>query len=317
MWIIVEGPDLAGKTSLCDDLEKAARQRPETQQVIRRHRGPVRTTPLDEYVRPMFGYRPKRGTVTIDDRWHLGEAIYPQLLGRPTQLNAGMMQYIEMFIRSRGGIITYRNPPLETLTRRYDQRSDGLIKRGQLGHLRLEYAMAIDRSMLNTVDGDRYDADHIIEIASIAAGWASTLSGLHTYVGPTQPTILFMGDKRSRTDMVLAPAFMPFVNTSGAYLMSALMATRLGGDMRRFTYGIANACDVDDPTEVWETLGMPLVVALGVNAHLKLREHKIPHSRVPHPQFARRFYHRELAAYGNVLATAASSEGMDLSAWRP
>jgi hypothetical protein len=63
------------------------------------------------------------------------------------------------------------------------------------------------------------------------------------------------------------------------------------------TIGIVNANDVDDVTEVWEAVGRPRVVALGVAAAGTLRTRGISFTRVPHPQYWRRFRHHEPEVY--------------------
>jgi hypothetical protein len=80
--------------------------------------------------------------------------------------------------------------------------------------------------------------------------------------------------------------------------------------------GLANANDVDDIRKLYDILGHPKVIALGRNAAGSLHHEEIPHAVVPHPQFVRRFYHREAAAYGRMLWAATIDEG-DYGSWRP
>jgi hypothetical protein len=106
-------------------------------------------------------------------------------------------------------------------------------------------------------------------------------------------------------------AFMPYPATSGSYLLGALLTTPL---LPRAT--LANACDVDDPVALHYALGNPDVIALGRAAHLRLADAGISHATVPHPQFVRRFHHRESERYGKLIESLVGTRENQLS-WRP
>lgn len=318
MWIIVEGPDLAGKSTVVDGIDKELISIGKYAQ--RRHAGPLKPDvhPLDAYVVPMLMYRvaPSRAQrIWIDDRWHWGEGIYPHILGRKTKMDDGVMLYIEMFVRSAGGIIAYCNPGFQELRARYEKRGDQLVQKHQLAHIALEYRNLLDTLYARTINMQYNDPMDAIVRAEELELETQHLKPFVTYVGAPFPRLLLVGDKRSNNDRALAPAFMPYPGTSGHYLMNA-MSVGMSRDKLAST-GIINACDVDDVEAVWDAVGRPLrVIALGQQAHFKLRKLNIPHGVVPHPQFIRRFHHREQVAYGNLLDVVSKSQA-NMLGWRP
>jgi hypothetical protein len=312
MLIIVEGPDGAGKTSFVKQLNHELDGRKDTRRRFQLHAKPPVSHPLDEYVKPLLHARPLQH-VTLCDRWHWGEVVYPIVLRRKTQMDAGVLRYIELFLRSRGAVIVHLNPSVELLTQRIDMRGDDFVHVSQLPRLRAEYNLVHERSLVPTLVGP--SASLAVAAATQAAHVMVDLAPFTTYVGPRFPRILLVGDKRSTTEVTFAPAFMPYPATSGHFLMTALMNANIGRDAW-MKIGLANANDVDDITKLYDVLRQPRIIALGRNAAHTLYREGIPHSVVPHPQFVRRFYHREATAYGQMLWAATLDSG-DYGSWRP
>lgn len=310
MLIIIEGPDCAGKTTLAKAIHDHIQENSLTSgHIIMRHAKPPKAHPLDEYVTPLTDYRPGLGDHVILDRWHWGEAIYPQLLHRDTVMDRAVFIYIEKFLRARGALVVTMNPSVSALRERMANRGDDSISPMHLTTLHMRYKLLQGKTKLHTIDGIASTPQQIVFAARGAERAMTDLSKFVTYVGPRWPRALLLGEMRSNRDRLLVPAFMPFKNTSGYYLMDAIQS--LDKD-----YGIANACDTDDVDELWSELGHPHVVTLGRAAHNKV---KMLHAQVPHPQYVRRFYHREGAAYGEIIRKAIETEmGMgDFSSWRP
>jgi thymidylate kinase len=313
MLIIVEGPDGAGKSSFVEQLNRELDSRNETRRRFQFHARPPKSHPLDEYVKPLLHIHPMR-QIAICDRWHWGEVVYPSVLRRKTQMDAGVLRYIEMFLRTRGAIIVHLNTSLEMLTDRIMTRGDDFVHVRQLPQLRTEYQLVHERSLVPVL-GKNPTPSLTIAAAAQAAHVMMDLTPFTTYVGPRFPRVLLVGDKRSTTEVTFAPAFMPYPATSGHFLMTALMNANIGRDAW-MNIGLANANDVDDITKLYDILGRPRVIALGRNAAHTLHRNTIPHSLVPHPQFVRRFYHREAAAYGRMVRAATLDPG-DYGSWRP
>jgi hypothetical protein len=303
MLIILEGPDCAGKSSLADRLQ-AEIERTTKDEVLRLSAGPPALHPLDEYVVPLLGYRPNRGTHVICDRLHWGERVYPTVLGRPSELDDGVFRYIEAFLLSRGAYVVSLTAPVEELERRMRKRGDDLIRPDQLAAIaqgfraveRTSFLPATFRQGVNDL-GVRA----IVARAVYLGDRYTPLNELMTYVGPRWPNRLLLGDVRGpafQTDDPidkLRPAFMPYRSMSGAYLWRTL--TRFVEPPVR-DVGVANACDVDDPVRMWTVLGRPNVVTLGKNAR---RCWTGLADEAPHPQWTRRFHHNRIDEYHHQL----------------
>lgn len=313
MLIIVEGPDGAGKTSFVETLNHELDLRGDHRDRALHHARPPKQHPLDEYVTPLLNFRPGQD-VALCDRWHWGEVVYPYVLGRSTHMTSGVLRYIELFLRSRGAMIVHMNPPVQTLNQRVRARGDDFIHVDLLPRLHQEYQRLANRSLISVVSAT-LNASMVLTAAAQAGRPMAELSSFTTYIGSRFPRYVLVGDKRSTLDVPGAPAFMPYQNTSGHFLMTALASANVARD-RWLSLGIANANDVDDIRKLHHVLGHPRMIALGRVAEATLRRENLWHATVPHPQFVRRFYHREDIAYGQVLWAATINEG-DYGAWRP
>lgn len=325
MLIILEGPDGSGKTTLANEFaDELGRSSSDVVKIL--HSGPPTRHPIDEYLRPLRDYRPGTGTHLILDRWHWGERVYPEVLGRKTELDLPAFRSIEAYLRRLGAIVVHCDlATTAEYVELYGRR--GIINSSthswQFTHLRKirsEFARMTYRSALPTW---RYqfnnrgfdDFSYILISARHYETSARRLNQFTTYLGPVSSSVLLFGDVRHGVDPAtstdLDPAFLPFRATSGHYLLRAIHSDERSHLQNA---GWANACDVDDPAALWKALGEPRVVALGVHASAKLRGLDIPHGRVPHPQYARRFHNGRMTEYGAAIR-AAATRSEDLSQW--
>lgn len=323
MLIIVEGPDGTGKSTLVTQLERRIQERYPDDFVRVYRKGAPKKHPLDEYEEQIIPYRPGRNEHIICDRWHLGELVYPKIFDRKSEMTMGVFDHIEMLLESRGALLIHsRRLDVDDHIEQLMERDDLDVNPEMIPSIRSGFRYALGASRLFHYDHDYANcsfsnandcADSFILAAERLDKKAAELNEFVTYVGPTNPRVLILGDVRHNTDpgtnTSLLPAFMPYRGTSGHYLLEALRDTN--EDLRHI--GLANANDVDNPVRMWHRLGDPAVIALGRNASQNLH---IPHSSVPHPQFIRRFHNAARAAYGNLLSTAALETG-DYSTWRP
>lgn len=324
MLIILEGPDGSGKTHLaCDLAELIGRALPSNSVTIS-HSGPPADHPLDEYERSLTWYRPGQGTHLIMDRWHWGEYVYPAATGRSTKFNAVQEWHVENYLKRLGAIVVQTTQYADQYRRVYAERN-GLQDAVILPAVELHYREIRKRTHLPVVDWNWMsplwgDLHRVVEEADKQEKLYIELNKFTTYVGPRRCDFLLLGDVRHNFDPTTGvanydPAFVPFANTSGDFLIGAF----LNGTLRdNFNVGLANACDVDDPYALWLAVGQPQVVALGRNAKKKINESgKIgfwARGFVPHPQYVRRFHHGDQWAYGQNIRMAARHGG-DYSKW--
>lgn len=323
--IIIEGPDLVGKTTFAEALHRYLSESDGRAEVVRLRRGPPTAHPLDEYETPLLDYRPRRTPGTLDvgrrhvicDRWHLGELVYPRVLGRSTQLDDAVRRHVELFLMARGALVVQLVASADTLAARLASRGDDLVGASHLPALVDAYDEVnthLARVVLHSGDLTAHHAGNVAAVARNLELAAAPLADFVTYVGPVGPDVLLLGDVRHEfrhghpapdDPRRLLPAFGPYPTTSGHYLLSTLDPG--------VRYGVANACDVDDPHALWRTLGCPPVVALGRRADRRL---KMRHGVVPHPQHWRRFYHAYRDEYRRLVLRAGET-GDDLAGRRP
>jgi hypothetical protein len=311
MLIIFEGPDGAGKTTLVRETADLIGQHAPVSVL---HAGPPTRHPIDEYEVPLAHYRPNTHHI-ICDRWHLGEAIYPQVLNRKTKWNIAIQRHINLFLRSRGACVVLLKPSRKELMLRLAARGDDFITMDQLNAITLGYAQLpsyyFSHRYMRGSDKSIPTPRGIVQLARRMHLTAAALNLFETYVGPPKPSILLLGDERApaaRHRQPDLPAFVPYPATSGHYLLTHFDP--------RGTVGLANACDADDPLKLWLTLNSPNVVTLGRRATERANELCIPHGSVPHPQFIRRFHTQHGDEYAHLIRAVAQS-GEDMLSWRP
>lgn len=316
MLIIIEGPDGSGKSTLARDLVKEIESRHPGHSVELLHAGPPTRHPLDEYLRPLTSYRPGEGHHIVLDRWHIGERVYPQVRGRPTQLDDQSWWSIESYLRRLGAVvIRCTPPPLENeITLKARREYEHLAELPTVQRLFTDVYVTCHLPMY-TYAWRIDDREMAIEGAAYHEHEVTKLNPFVTYLGAPRPTALLLGDVRHNYEkmkpgtayesVALDPAFVPFPATSGHYLLGALDDVGLS----RRGIGVANACDIDDPVVLWHRLDYPPVVTLGRNAERRLRGTQVKYESVPHPQYIRRFHHRERAEYGALIRQAIQRQG--------
>lgn len=293
MIFCLEGPDKGGKTTLAHELATITYARLSTEVTVLK-RGPIQREPIAEYLEPFVTLVENPAAVMILDRWHVGELIYGPLLRGKSQLTVRQASYIEMVMQALGCHFIHLSAPLEVLEQRWDEQPDDLIKREWLGRVRNGYDMyTLVRKHwqvypLGVSSSNRWDVTY-----------PSPFPG--RYVGPKEPAVLLLGDRRN--DTALPWPFVPRRATSGHWLLGALEVAGIN----HMTVGVANANEFEtcDLYALWSMLQRPPVVTLGKNAESAWRMTGCPDARsIPHPQYMRRFHHQEYESYGTLVKAA-------------
>ena len=311
MIFVLEGPDLGGKSTLADELEK--QHIDWDVPVARLKRGPLKADqdPLTEYLVPLQDY--DGNGVWIIDRWHLGELIYGPILRGASRLSLAQAHYIELALRTLGGYQIHVTAAQEILSRRYASRGDDLVSLEQLITVREHYNTLIFQHMpwyVNVNTDALSNAHQAHGIMTSRKPFGSSTPYLRwtektvpaEYLGGPRPKVLLLGDRQANGSATLKRPtviwpFVPWNGTSGHWLFQSMLAANI----RTYDVGIINACD-RPPIELlttWHALGKPPTIALGLNAKKSAEGVGIPlANHIPHPQFARRFHHADLVPYG-------------------
>lgn len=333
MFIAIEGPDGAGKSSLIEAIENEIKAQQPNVEIVRHHKGKppeeTRRCLLKEYAIDLQ-YDNLFDSVHLADRWHWGERTYAPLKRPHTNIDGyGLLgiagwRWVELFMQSRGMAQFFLYQTLETIIERVSSRGDDFVQVAELKTIHDAYVdtashFAILTETLmpgkNSKDVLPEFARHVIELARSASQKASFLSSYPEYIGTIRPKVLLVGDKRNITEQygeeTILP-FMPVSDSSGSYLMAALPPEF----WKRV--GIVNGNDISPKrlSDLHVALGSPPIAALGrlaEKAILRTTIHYDDYNTVPHPQYVRRFRHSEMFDYG--LAIQQISEGKGAGAW--
>lgn len=122
---MLEGPDLAGKTTLA----KMIQRRVKDAKIV--HRGPPTKTWQEEYLYPLDDMA-WRGGMWILDRWHWGEMIYGPLLRGCSLLDDEAVRQVEAKCDQHHVVRVLLLPSRILLEKRWRERGDDLVSLEQL-----------------------------------------------------------------------------------------------------------------------------------------------------------------------------------------
>lgn len=307
--VAIEGPDCSGKSTFIEqlnhvlDLTRVPR--------VNLKFGPPEPYDLDPFVEyeQQLDLYDDGDNVVICDRLHWGERIYGPLLRGADRLGTAGWRHVELSLAARCSLVVFINTESSALVRCLERRGDQLVSVEQVPFIEAGYRWCLDHTALPVLS-----LRHLDDTATLAVH--ATLEYLRelypftreqvlgqSYSGSLLPDLLLFGEKRGGQFPHHGDrhAFVPRNSGSGRWLLEALPE-----DLWHHV-GIANACDQDNPTDLWEDLNKPPVIALGRKAHEALDQVDVPHATVPHPQYIRRFWYSRLGEYGKLITEAAGT----------
>jgi hypothetical protein len=311
MFIVIEGTDASGKSSLIAEIQK---QLGSNVELFHKGRPEVesRRWVLDEYAISVSNSYSSNKTY-LSDRWHWGEVTYAPLKRPHTDadgyglLGTAGWRWVELFLLSRGVAQFWLYQPLDVITKRLQSRGDDFISVDELSQILDNYTKAVKNTascLTLCPDSDSLSdtpelAAAVIRIAKERERAVKKISKHIGYIGSPTPQVLLVGDKRNDKTVTDLP-FMPVNSNSGDYLLSCLP------DPFWKNVGIINGDDINGkPLQLlWQALGNPRIVALGRMAEKFLKASgftELDYSVVPHPQYVRRFHHHDREAYGAAI----------------
>jgi thymidylate kinase len=164
--IILEGSDLAGKTTLCERLRLYLSSKYPTHTTTVLHRGAPSSDPIAEYVDPLRGYEPESGQHIICDRWHIGEIVYPLVLHRPSEMDPTMFSQVEHFLDAKGAFLVHVWVPDSDLIARYKERGDAHRSLHEVLFASEVFKRMMRRSRLPSMTGLHHTPDDIVWAAA-------------------------------------------------------------------------------------------------------------------------------------------------------
>ena len=334
MFIVIEGADGSGKSSLIAEIKSQIQARFPERSVTEFHKGkPEEETlrwVLNEYA-ISIEKQDWTSRLAIADRWHWGEVTYAPIK-RPHTCNDsyGLLgrsgwRWVELFLMSRGVAQFWLYQPLEVLIERINSRGDDFVNTDELARVLEYYSFGAGATarLAGKIQPHPYNFNDIGEIATEIINKAeriaeasAKLAEYPEYIGAPNPTALIVGDQRNVTlkygNETILP-FMPVNSNSGDFLLSSIPHTVWK------QYGIVNANEFYGSRlfSLWDTLGRPRIVALGRMAEKGLLLSGIESRNMtvmPHPQYVKRFHHYDKKAYGAAIA-AAAAEGRAEESW--
>lgn len=121
MIIVLEGPDLAGKTTFARELEADGFQY--------HHSGPLKGDAKEAYLDPLDAM--STGDHVLD-RWHLGELFYGPLLRGESKVTPKLLDEIETQLTALGAMRLIVTAPLQVIRDRHAERGDDLLSLEQI-----------------------------------------------------------------------------------------------------------------------------------------------------------------------------------------
>lgn len=334
MFIVVEGTDASGKTSLISAVEKEVKKRYPTRKVTMLHKGrPLEETRrwvLNEYVASIENINFSNETI-ISDRWHWGEITYAPLKRAHTNHDGyGLLgrtgwRWTELFMLSRGVAEFWLYQPLDVIKARLGSRGDDFVAVSELSMIldKYELASTLSASLTEVLQPgpdsmDEIDAlaVHVVDAAERNIDRVKNIRKYKSYVGSPDPDVLLVGDRRNILERYGEETILPFMpvdGNSGEFLLSSLP------DVFWKNVGIVNANDVEfNLSDLWMDLGKPRIVVLGRLAEKSIMRTDIGpihYDVLPHPQYVRRFHHKDKELYGQAIERSAYNNLEKDSPW--
>ena len=292
MSIILEGPDLAGKDSLIEEIGWPQLHRPDARGIKKSYEVSMDIPEGD----------------IIVNRWWLTEQVYGTLFRCTDDFNSTHLWQMGLNAAVKGSISCILDETNKELTKRY-------ITRGDNEHLLTEILLVANayRSIKKDICGYfpsmwRSDPEVLvrrhIEVQTrlrlfktlTSESWGSLGEGIN----------LFVGDSFNIGNLVKYPFQVLNGSSCGNLLWEALDMTRA----RPYTSHVLNSMKIDGTYQDWDAIveffKPRRIIALGKEARERLHDARVEHRTMPHPSYWKRFHYKDIAEYGRRLEVLLS-----------
>jgi len=325
MFVVIEGSDGSGKSSLVSEIASILR---EDSEVTEFHKGRPGEESRDWVLRDWVlsvAYDDWFKKHAVADRWHWGEVTYAPIK-RPMTcrdryglLGASGWRWTELFMASRGIAQFWLYQPLEVIQRRVEARGDDFVNAAELEKIvdlynkASWYVLSLAGKLMpspDSVDDIPALAKYVVETAKKISDAAEKLRPFPNYIGTPDPAVLLVGDRPGGSVPITNLPFYPKVGNSAEFLLEALPETFWR------SCGIINASEFegDKFRALHEAIGRPRIVALGRLAEKSLVAsgmYKHEYNVVAHPQYVRRFHIRDKIEYGQAIQRLSRETGRE------
>lgn len=288
MWIVLEGIDGCGKTTVARVLEERRGWR-------YGHAGPPGDGgSFPELIRTWWNCenRTRAGERWVWDRGHLGE-MYCGPARRGTQLTEAAQRVFEALLIDRESEVWWLDPPADRV------ESEFSLEQRVAERLYLREAARRSRVPVRRFESGPHAAAHAEEMAQPLPQDVVDPGG----AGTRRPRWWVLGEQCSRA----ALCCLPFTTHAGMQMLWPAIdptkvrvsnALRPEDDLGRARTGKFSDECLAALEEAWGKLFEPKILCLGGTAEAACRAAGLPvSSAMRHPQYVRRFYHADVPAW--------------------
>lgn len=295
MFIIIEGADKTGKTTLANAIVKKFGFKYV-------HFGKPKKRAATEYAEYLLSTNEDQ----VCDRFHLGELVYGPIFRGGAAIDDVEFATIERLLRLKQTILIQTTTDVTLANKRLAvSTQDEAVDSDQNQVAIRGFKQVIKRSNVQHIikyDGSNYE--NLNEILRKLAALKvqiddaqSVVSHFCTGIGtPVGKKIVFVGDEVNKNVTWLN---LPFdKGLSSEFLLDSMKKARVP---ERLVYICNSNTLTQREVNFLQTTGKTLFIALGQKATIKLYELGVKHHSLPHPQYVKRFQWKNKGQYTKDL----------------
>lgn len=288
-YVILEGPDAGGKSTLAKTFEASGYA------VV--HTGPPRTlAPYEMYFRTLANLQSRTRSgidsrPVVFDRFHLGERVYGPVLRDIDRLGPVYHRMLDRVLLGLGALIVYCATSIEKMTADWEERvalgKELLTDKGRYRRLFDLYEEQLD---LQEIDWCIHDYMSLSAEDTLAFSESTYVENKGPGIGRWAPgeSILLVGEQIARPNITLVDWPFTGVSASSYWLTEQLLNWRVP-ERRLYWVNAVRPGGVELDADFLEKLQPSKVIALGERASDWCYGAGVRPIEVPHPAFWKRF----------------------------
>lgn len=280
--IILEGADLAGKSTLANQLQTLG-------YTIVKCSQPEPGKAYQEYVEKIL----TSDYLTVFDRHFLGELVYGPIKRGTCQLTDEMVMNIIRLLQARNAKLIYCKAPLDFIKQKFKERGEDYVTIKEIKLLREEYERQlpfIEKHLVVERHSVQQPFAHLTDLLNHHESVIPENVVMRTrYVGSLKPSVVFVGLENNLKNSESDKTALPF--DFGKSSVTLKKAIELSGVIN---YGITNLRTSwnrkydNDCKKALTILNPSVIVCLGDEVYNELKSDKRC-KKVQHPSYVARF----------------------------